>query len=133
MKKILSLLLVTAALTLGLAACGGADEETAAKQDKTTETTTAATGGDFTITAKNWEFSSDKELVIKKGEKVKINLVNKEGVHSITNDELGINLTADKPAEFTADKTGEYELKCSTVCGATEDHEGMKISLKVID
>lgn len=133
MKKLLSLLLVTAALTLGLAACGGADEETTAKQDKPAETSTTATGGEFTITAKNWEFTSDKELVIKKGETVKINLVNKEGVHTINNDELGINLTADKPAEFTADQTGEYELKCSTVCGATKDHEGMKISLKVID
>ena len=133
MKKILSLLLLTGALTLGLAACGGTDEETSAKQDQTTETSTAANGDEFTITAKNWEFTSDKELVIKKGTKVKINLVNQEGLHSINNDELGINLTADKPAEFTADKTGEYELKCSTVCGAAEDHEGMKISLKVID
>ncbi|EKN62398.1 hypothetical protein BABA_26056 [Neobacillus bataviensis LMG 21833] len=133
MKKILSLLVVSAALTLGLAACGGADEETTAKQDQTAETSTAATGGEFTITAKNWKFTSDKELVIKKGDKVKINLVNKEGVHTIKNDELGINLTADKPAEFTADKTGEYELKCSTVCGAAEDHDAMKIPLKVID
>ena len=133
MKKILSLLLLTGALTLGLAACGGSDEETSAKQDQTTETSTAANGAEFTITAKNWKFTPDKELVIKKGTKVKINLVNKEGLHTINNDELGIKLTADKPAEFTADKTGEYELKCSTVCGATEDHEGMKVLLKVID
>jgi len=137
MKKILSLLLLTGALTLGLAACGGADEETSAKPDQTTETSTststAAAGDEFTITAKNWKFTSDKEMVIKKGTKVKINLVNKEGMHTITNDELGIELTADKSAEFTADKTGEYVLQCSTVCGATEDHEGMKISLKVID
>lgn len=129
----IGLLLLTGALTLGLAACGGTDEKTTAKQDQTVETSTAGDAEPFTITAKNWEFSSDKELVIKRGTKVKINLVNKEGVHTINNDELGIDLTADKPAEFTADKTGEYELKCSTVCGAAEDHEGMKISLKVID
>ncbi|GHI01105.1 cupredoxin domain-containing protein [Neobacillus kokaensis] len=132
MKKI-GLVLFTGALTLGLAACGGSDEGSSAKQEKSVETATAASGDEYTITAKNWEFSSDKELVIKKGTKVKINLVNKEGVHTISNDELGINLTADKPAEFTAEKTGEYELQCSTVCGATEDHEGMKISLKIID
>lgn len=124
--RIIGLLLLTGALTFGLAGCGGKDEKPAAQSS-------AGAANEYTITAKNWEFSADKELVIKKGTKVKINLVNKEGLHTIKNDELGIDLTADKPVEFTADKTGEYELKCSTVCGATEDHEGMKISLKIID
>jgi cytochrome c oxidase subunit II len=134
MKK-LGLLLLTGALTLGLAACGGTDEETTAKQNETAETSSSATGdgNEYTITATNWEFSSDKELVIKKGTKVKINLVNKEGVHTVGNEELGINLSASTPAEFTAETTGEYELICSTVCGAEKDHEGMKISLKIID
>lgn len=133
MKK-LGLLLITGALTLGLAACGGAEEET--KTEKTSEETVEASSSgaeEFTLTATNWEFSSDKELVIKKGTKVKINLVNEEGMHTIGNEELGINLTADAPAEFTAETTGEFELICSTICGATEDHDAMKISLKVID
>ncbi|MCM3567069.1 cupredoxin domain-containing protein [Neobacillus mesonae] len=133
--RMIGLFLLTGALALGLAACGGGDEQTSAKQDQAVETSTDTNAGaqEFTITAKNWNFSSDKEMVVKKGEKVKLNLVNKEGVHTIHNDELGIDLTTDKPAEFTADKTGEYVLKCSTVCGAAEDHEGMKISLKVVD
>jgi cytochrome c oxidase subunit II len=140
MKKF-GLLLLTGALTLGLAACGGTEEETAT-QDVSEETSAVqeeeaveATGDvqEFTISASNWEFSSDKELVIKKGTAVKINLVNNEGMHSITNEDLGINLTADAPAEFTADTTGEFELICSTICGAMEDHEAMKISLKIVD
>ncbi|MFZ7945924.1 hypothetical protein [Neobacillus sp. 19] len=131
--RIVGLFLLTGALTLGLAACGGTDEATTAPKDKTVETSTKADGNEFTITANNWEFSSDKELVVKKGTKVKINLVNKEGMHTINNKELGIDLTANAPSEFTAEKTGEYELKCSTVCGAAEDHEAMKITLKVID
>lgn len=133
--RIVGLLLLTGSLTMGLAACGGGDEQSTAKQEKAVETSTEAKAGveEFTITAKNWNFSSDKEIVVKKGEKVKLNLVNNEGLHTIKNDELGIDLTADKPAEFTADKTGEYVLKCSTVCGATQDHEGMEISLKVVD
>jgi cytochrome c oxidase subunit II len=135
MKKF-GFLLLTGALTLGLAACGGAEEEattqeTSAGQEETVE----ATGDvqEFTISATNWEFSSDKELVVKKGTAVKINLVNEEGMHTVGNEDLGINLTADAPAEFTAETTGEYELICSTICGAMEDHDAMKISLKIVD
>lgn len=135
MKK-LGLFLLTGALTLGLAACGGSDEE-ARTSDGSEENTAQATSGsdvvEFTITATNWEFASDKELTIKKGAKVKLKLVNEEGMHTIGNDDLGIELKADAPAEFTAETTGEYELICSTVCGATDDHEAMKISLKIID
>lgn len=135
MKK-LGLFLLAGALTFGLAACGGSDE-VAKTSDSSTETTApATTSGDaeeFTITATNWEFAADKELTVKKGSKVKLNLVNEEGMHTIGNDDLGIELKADTPAEFTADTTGEYELICSTVCGATDDHEAMKISLKIID
>jgi heme/copper-type cytochrome/quinol oxidase subunit 2 len=139
MKK-LGLLLLTGTLTLGLAACGGTEEETATQEvsEETSagqEETVEATGDvqEFTINASNWEFSSDKELVVKKGTAVKINLVNDEGMHTIGNEELGINVTADAPAEFTADTTGEFDLICSTICGAMEDHEAMKISLKIVD
>jgi cytochrome c oxidase subunit II len=141
MKK-LGLFLLAGALTLGLAACGGTEEETKS-QDVSEETTTeqeetveasSSTGAEeITITATNWDFTSDKELVIKKGTKVKFNLVNEEGMHTIANEELGINLTADAPAEFTADTTGEFELICNQICGAVEDHEAMKISLKIVD
>ncbi|TDL72320.1 cytochrome C oxidase subunit II [Rhodococcus qingshengii] len=135
MKKFGLLFLLMGAILFGLAACGGADEE-AAPKEKAETVDAAASAGDveeFTITATNWDFSSDKELTIKKGSKVKINLVNEEGMHTISNEDLGIDLKADTPAEFTAETTGEYELMCSTICGATEDHEGMKISLKIID
>jgi cytochrome c oxidase subunit II len=134
MKKF-RLLLLMGALLFGLAACGGADEEAAPKEEaETNESAASATDvEEYTITATNWDFSSDKELTIKKGTKVKINLVNEEGMHTISNEDLGIDLKADAPSEFTAEKTGEYELLCSTICGATEDHEAMKISLKIID
>lgn len=142
MKK-LGLFLLTGALTLGLAACGGTEEETksqdaseetsAQQEGEAVEATTSSDAQEITITATNWDFSSDKELTIKKGTKVKLNLVNEEGVHTILNEELGINLTADAPAEFTAETTGEYELICNQICGAMEDHEAMKISLKIVD
>lgn len=94
---------------------------------------TAADVEEFTITATNWEFASDKELTVKKGSKVKLNLVNEEGIHTIGNEELDIDFSADAPAEFTADATGEFELICSTVCGTAEDHEAMVITLKVVE
>lgn len=137
MKK-LGLFLLAGALTLGLAACGA--EEEASTNEVSQETTAqqeavepASGDVEYTITATNWEFSADKELVVKKGTKVKMNLVNEEGVHTVGNEDLGINLIADTPVEFTADTTGEFDLICSTICGAMEDHEAMKITLKVVD
>ena len=137
--KILGILFLAGSLTLGLTACGGTEEEEAKTPDVSEETTaqqeetsTSASGvEEFTITATNWEFSSDRELNVKKGSKVKLNLVNEEGVHTIGNEELGIDLSANTPIEFTADTAGEYELICSTICGAMDDHEAMKISLVV--
>jgi cytochrome c oxidase subunit II len=141
MKK-LGLLLFAGALTLGLGACGGTEEETKSQdvseettteQEETVEASSSSGAEEITITATNWDFTSDKELVIKKGTKVKFNLVNAEGMHTIANEELGINLTADAPAEFTADTTGDFELICNQICGSMEDHEAMKISLKIVD
>ncbi|MFE8698772.1 hypothetical protein ACFYKT_21025 [Cytobacillus sp. FJAT-53684] len=136
--KILGILFLAGSLTLGLTACGGTKEEAKTPDvseettDQQDETSTSASGvEEFTITATNWEFSSDRELNVKKGSKVKLNLVNEEGVHTIGNEELGIDLSANTPIEFTADTVGEYELICSTICGAMDDHEAMKISLVV--
>lgn len=133
MKKF-GLFILSGALTLSLVACGTTE---GAKTSPSTEENTKASADhsieEFTITATNWKFTSDKELKIQKGTKVKINLVNKEGLHTISNDELGLELKADSPFEFTAEKTGEYTLSCSTVCGATEDHEEMFITLNIVD
>lgn len=137
MIKKLGLLILAGALTVGLAACGGSDDEAksaeASEETTAADATTATDVEEFTITATNWDFTSDKELTIKKGTKVKINLVNEEGMHTISNEELGIELSDKKASEFTAIETGEYELICSTICGATDDHEAMRVSLKIID
>lgn len=134
MKK-LGAFLLAGSLTLGLAACGGSEEEakTSDNAEEAVETSAASDVEEFTITATNWEFASDKELTVKKGSKVKLNLVNEEGIHTIGNEELDIDISADAPAEFTADTTGEFELICSTVCGTAEDHEAMVITLKVVE
>ncbi|MCM3665037.1 cytochrome C oxidase subunit II [Mesobacillus subterraneus] len=134
MKKF-GLMLLTGALTISLAACGGTEEKanTSAGNEENAAASADQSVEEFTITATNWEFTSDRELTIQKGKKVKLNLVNKEGLHTIGNDELGLDLKADAPSEFTAEKTGEYKLICSTVCGAAEDHEEMVIKLNIVD
>lgn len=144
MKK-LGLLLLTGAISLSLAACGGTTEEAKSptedvseetdtkRVEKTVEVTNNSDVEEFTITATNWDLASDKELTVKKGTVVKLNLVNEEGFHTISNEDLGIDLGPDSPTEFTADTTGEFEILCSTFCGAMDDHNAMKITLTVVD
>jgi len=145
--KRFGLFLLATAITLGLAACGGTEEtetsatseetttqgETTTTQGETAEEATSTDAEEFTLTATNWEFTSDKELVVKKGTNVKLNLVNKEGVHTIGSEELGFDLDAKAPVEFTAETVGEFDLICTTICGASDDHEAMKITLKVVE
>lgn len=142
MKKMLTILLI-GLFTLVLAACGSGegepktntDDSTNGADTNVTEDVINVEAGDkeFTITATNWEFTTDKELIVKKGDKVTITLVNNEGMHAIGNDELGLVINADEPVEFTADKVGEFELLCSIICGPMDDHDAMKITLKVVE
>jgi cytochrome c oxidase subunit II len=58
------------------------------------------------------------EIRVKKGEKVKINLVSKDMMHNFVVDELNVNLPITKAGEtssvvFTADKVGTFEYYCS--------------------
>jgi plastocyanin len=72
----------------------------------------------FTVETANFSFSL-KEIKVKKGDTVKIKLVNKEGFHDMRIDEFGIatpklngeGQTAD--IEFVAGKTGTFEYYCS--------------------
>lgn len=71
----------------------------------------------FTVDSSNFAFSP-KEIKVKKGDKVKIVLQNKGGMHDLVIDEF--NVATDKlqgdtsdSIEFTADKTGEFQYYCS--------------------
>ena len=72
----------------------------------------------FTVETANFSFSL-KEIKVKKGDTVKIKLVNKEGFHDLNIDEFGVatpklngeGQTAD--IEFVAGKTGIFEYYCS--------------------
>lgn len=116
MKKWMTLGL-TLMLVFVLSACGS----------KTNNNTTGAGGTqDIKVTATNFQFEP-AEIKVKKGDKVKITLVNKEGAHGLEIPDFNVNLQKDGSAEFTADKAGEHEFHCSVMCGAGHDNMVGKI------
>jgi plastocyanin len=71
----------------------------------------------FDISAKPFEFSV-KEMRVKKGDKVKINLTVTQGMHDWVIDEFNartkiIQAGATDSVEFVVDKTGTFEYYCS--------------------
>ncbi len=80
----------------------------------------------FNISAKPFEFSM-KEIRVKKGDKVKINLTVAQGMHDWVVDEFSartkiIQTGQSDSVEFVADKTGTYEYYCSV---PTHRQQGM--------
>jgi nitrous oxide reductase len=77
---------------------------------------------------------SVKELVVRKGDKVKIKITNTKGSHDINIDEF--NVKAETPldkevvVEFVADKAGEFIYYCSKPGHRANGHWG---TLKVIE
>lgn len=123
--KIGAALLAAMLLAVSLAGCGsgkesGAESGTAASSDGTTT---------VTINATNYKFEPGT-IKVKKGDKVKLTLNNKQGLHGLKLDGYNIELPQDgASAEFTADKAGTFEFLCSIMCGS--GHDGMKGELVV--
>ncbi|SDX38917.1 MULTISPECIES: cytochrome C oxidase subunit II [unclassified Paenibacillus] len=65
------------------------------------------------------DFVFDKEeYKVKAGDKVKLKLINKSGVHGLAIPDLGIDLQGDKmEQEVVFDKPGKYEMHCAVACG----------------
>ena len=78
------------------------------------------------VDAKRWEYSQ-KEIHVKKGEKVKIVLNNIDKGHGMVIPDFGAS--GIDSVEFTADKAGSFEFHCPTPCG--EGHPNMKGTLIV--
>ncbi|BBH24169.1 hypothetical protein Back11_55140 [Paenibacillus baekrokdamisoli] len=124
MKKQLAIASIALATVLSLSACGSNSTNTAATNANTTTpsnsntATSNSTGGteDITITAKNFEFDQ-KEIHIKKGDKVKLTFKNAAGSHGIEIPDYNVKLTSAGTTEFTADKAGTFEFNCAVMCG----------------
>lgn len=124
-------------LILALAACGGGNSDsntTKTGQDAAEETESTSSSeepvinNDFEIKATNFEFDQ-AEYTVKAGEEVKISLVNDEGMHGISIDDLDVNIEGDGEATFTPEEPGEYTIYCNIPCG--QGHSDMVSTLIV--
>lgn len=85
----------------------------------------------FEIEGKPFEFSQ-KEIKVKKGERVKIIFKNTEGFHDLVIDEFNAKTKQIKTGEtdtieFVADKQGTFEFHCSVPGHKEKGMEGMLI------
>jgi cytochrome c oxidase subunit II len=84
------------------------------------------------VTLKKYEFSPGS-LHVKKYERVKIIIAAVDHDHGFKLDAFGVNQKVRKGTTatvvFTADKSGSFQFRCSTVCGL--GHRGMKGTLVV--
>jgi cytochrome c oxidase subunit 2 len=87
---------------------------------------------EITMTAKNYEFDPGV-ITVKKGEKVRLIITATDRDHGIKLDAFDVNQVLKKGdptiIEFTADKAGTFEFKCSVYCGL--GHRKMKGKLVV--
>ncbi len=113
-------------ILLGVLAAGWAGTNRAAAQ------ATSPSVHEISMTAKKYEFSPSV-ITVKKGEKVRLIITATDRDHGFKLDAFGINQVLKKgdPAtiEFTADKAGTFEFKCSVFCGM--GHGKMKGKLVV--
>ncbi len=96
----------------------------AAPVPETTQTVVTTSSKEFTMNSwmttvdgKMSAYFSLKEMVVKKGDKVKIIITNTAGTHDFVIDAYGIKvetpLNVPTVVEFTADKVGTFEYYCS--------------------
>jgi len=87
---------------------------------------------EFTMTAKNYVFEPGV-ITVKKGEKVRLIITATDRDHGIKIEGYDIDQELKKgdptTIEFTADKAGTFEFKCSVYCGM--GHRKMKGKLVV--
>lgn len=118
----LLLLLILAMLTSG---CSG--------NDKTKESENVKADREITIIGHSGTEVDDfyfepSEITVKKGETVKLILESANNVgHGIQVPALKINLTEREPEIFNAEMTGEYEGRCSVLCGAGHSVMSFKV------
>lgn len=87
------------------------------------------------VSLSNWEFSP-KDIQVKKGEKVTLELKDVEGTHGVAIPGLGVSTGAMEPGqtldiEIPTDTTGKFKFFCNVPCG--EGHAEMKGAITVTE
>ena len=86
------------------------------------------------LTAEKFKFTPER-IIVKKGEKVRLELTSKDVTHGIAIEAYDIDEEIDpdqtSTVEFTANEAGQFGFHCSVYCGeGHEDMTGMLIVLK---
>jgi cytochrome c oxidase subunit 2 len=125
-KKTLSALVLAVALSAVLAGCGDKSDNKAESPVSSASSGSGVT--EIKLTATNFEFDQ-KEIHVKKGDKIKLTLDNKQGMHGFGIPDLKVELNKAGTVEFVADQAGSFDFICSVMCGA--GHADMKGKLIV--
>lgn len=128
-KKLFFVFAATVMASMVLSACGSNKDNGSAVSTTPTASVAPATAAPVTetgkteeiaVTAKNFAFDK-KEIHVKKGDTIKLTLVNGSGAHGIEIPDLGVKLAKAGTIEFVADKAGEFEYNCALMCGTGHD------------
>ncbi|GMK37866.1 hypothetical protein PCCS19_09200 [Paenibacillus sp. CCS19] len=117
-----------------LSGCGKSDKSSeTASTDQAASTTATTTDSkadvvEVKVSAKDWEYDQ-KEIHVKKGDKVRITLTSDDGGHGLSLPVYNVDIQGNDSAEFTADQVGQFEFRCSVPCG--QGHMEMKGTLIV--
>lgn len=78
------------------------------------------------------DFAFDQEeYTVEAGQTLELSLRNKNGLHGLGIEELGIDLVEGEPIEYTFDTPGTYEIVCTISCGI--GHAEMRSTLIVTE
>jgi len=123
--RLLVLTLLVAVLLFGCASPQAPPKNEGAmeKNDSTVDPKDGAMMGKevvIEITAKQFEFSPST-ITVKKGDKVKLKITSQDVTHGFSLPDFGVSANLQPgvttEAVFTADKTGEFQFRCSVFCG----------------
>jgi len=118
-------------MLIGLAILSAASARTVAQVAKDPGTEVQAVH-EIQVTLRKYEFDPGS-LRVRRGERVKIVMTAADHDHGFKLDDFDINQKIPKGTtvvvEFTADKAGTFQFRCSNVCGI--GHRGMKGTLVV--
>jgi len=130
-KKI-GLFLSLMVLVLVASACGKSGTPISSPIPATNSPTSASSGEEVSVVSSNWKWELSK-TTFKKGEPVTFVLTGKEGVHGFSIEGTTINQQIaageTKKVTWTPDKSGEFTIKCSIVCGTGHANMVQKITV----
>jgi cytochrome c oxidase subunit 2 len=120
-------------MLIGLTILSAASARTVAQVAKDAETGVQRVH-EIQVTLRKYEFTPGS-LRVRKGEQVKLVMTAADHDHGFKLDDFNINQKIPKGTtvvvEFTADKAGTFQFRCSSVCGL--GHRNMKGALVVVE